>query len=152
VDAGVPEQVAEILARALVSQTLVTYPTRTGRQLEFVHTSRAEEAQRAFTSDYFDWTRSAQVIFLSPLAEPPPRVAPEDLLLARLDAGPHHLASAGFLGMVLPGVDGDVAGVYAFSDEIFRALFGAVRTACEEAGVLFMELTQDQLTEVLAED
>lgn len=152
VDAGIPEDVARLLASTLVSHALVTFPTRTGRRgFSFVHASRADDAQRAFNAEYFNWSQRGQVIFLSLAEAPPPALSEEHLRLATDGESLHKLAGAGVTGVVLPGVDGDVAGIYTFTYNLRGELLAGLRAACERAGVQFRDVTEAELAEALAE-
>jgi hypothetical protein len=151
VEAGIPDVAAEILAKSLVDFSLVTFPRRTGRHLAFAHTRRSEDVRRALMADDYDWSLRAQVIFLTPPEAPPPKLSQEDLRQAGIGKEFFRLIDKGIAGLVLPGVDGDVAGVYLFSESLVGPSLRSLKRACEEEGVQFREVTEDELTDYLAE-
>jgi hypothetical protein len=149
VDAGLSAGARKLLASALVSNSRVTFPCGSGRQFTFVDALRPEDAQRAFDAEYFDWTQRAQVIFLSPLETPPPVLSKADIRLAqRVDR--QRLIGSRITGVVLPGVDGDVMGIYTFSHVLRDQLLAFLRTACAKAEVEFRVVTEAELVEALA--
>jgi len=60
------------------------------------------------------------------------------------------LAGAGVTGLLVPGVDGDVAGLYTFSDDLWTASIDALGTACQGAGVECRNVTETEFAELLA--
>ena len=144
-DAGVPVDVRQLLARALVSQALVTFPEGRGRKFTFIHTDQADQAQRAFDAEYFDWTQRGQAIFLSPLKSSPPALLKTHIDIAFQPEGFSELLGVGVTGLVLPGVDGDVAGIYTFGAGFRKDLIDAVRRECERAHVGFRNVPEKDL-------
>jgi hypothetical protein len=150
-DAGVPDGVARILANTLVKHALVTFPTRTGGRVRFVHASHADDVRRAFDTEYFDWTQRGQVMFLSPPDSPPPKISESHLDIAQDGARLHTLAGMGVTGVVLPGVDGDVAGIYTFAGGLQDALLTSLRIVCADVGATCRVVTGAELAEELAD-
>jgi hypothetical protein len=148
-DAGVPESVRRLLARALVSQALVTFPEGRGSKFTFIQTDQAEEAQRAFDAEYFDWTQRGQAIFLSPLKSSPPSLVKRHIEIAFKPEGFSKLAGLGVTGLILPGVDGDVAGIYTFGAGFQKELVDSVRHECDRAHVGFRKVTENDLIQEL---
>jgi hypothetical protein len=144
-DAGVPEDVSQLLARALVSQALVTFPNGRGSQFTFIHTDQAEEARQAFDAEYFDWTQRGQAIFLSPLESSPPALPKRCIDIAFKPERFFELAELGVKGLTLPGVDGDVAGIYTFGASFRNELINALRRECERAEAGFLNVTEKEL-------
>jgi hypothetical protein len=153
VDGGVPEGVAKVMASTLVSQALVTFPTRTRNLgISFVHASHAGDMQQAFDAEYFIWSQRGQVIFLSPAQAPPPTLSEKHFHLATNGDSLHKLADTGVTGVVLPGVDGDVAGIYTFTSQLLKELLTGLRAACDRIGAQFQEVTEAELSEALASE
>ena len=144
-DAGVPEDVSRLMARALVSHALVTFPNGRGNKFTLIHTDQAEEAQRAFNAEYFDWTQRGQAIFLSPLKSSPPVLLKRHVDIAFKPEKFVELAELGVKGLTLPGVDGDVAGIYTFGDAFRNEVINALRHECERAAVGFRNVTEKDL-------
>jgi hypothetical protein len=151
IDAGVPDDVARILVSALLKHALVTFPVRSGGGISFVHTCRADVALQAFHTEYFDWSQRGQVIFLSPVDAPSPRVSEAHLDLAQDGERFLTLTDFGITGIVLPGVDGDVAGIFTFAGKLLDELLAALRAACEDAGAGFRNVTEAELAGALAQ-
>jgi hypothetical protein len=148
VDAGVPEPVARLIASALVSHSRVTFAERP--TLSLVHTTDAGAAQRLFDSEGFDWTMGAQVVFLSAPSAPPPAVSEAHMRAAFDGAQFDGIAGTGATGLLLPGVDGDVAGLYAFSDRLWDGLASALRCACRNSGAVWREVEEGEFSELVA--
>lgn len=144
-DAGVPQDVSLLFSRALVSQALVTFPNGRGSNFTFIHTDQAEEAQRAFDAEYFDWTQRGQAIFLSPLKSSPPALLKRHIDIAFRPERFFDLAELGVKGLTLPGVDGDVAGIYTVGAGFRNELINALRRECERAAVGFRNVTEEEL-------
>lgn len=152
VDAGLPPAVASLLASALTEHALLSFPEIEGRRTVFVNARGAEVARRAFDSEYFDWSRRAQVIFLSPREAPPPSLSDVHLRLSQDAQSMHELSGAGVTGLLLPGVDGDVAGLYTFNDDLWNESIAALRMACQGAGVEWRSVTETEFAELLAHE
>jgi hypothetical protein len=149
--AGVPEVVAGILANTLVKHALVTFPTRAKGRVRLVHASHADDVRRAFDTEYFDWTQRGQVMFLSPPDSSPPEISESHLAMTQDGARLHTLAAIGVTGVVLPGVDGDVAGIYTFAGGLQDALLSSLRMACAGVGATCRVVTDAELAEELAD-
>lgn len=143
VDAGIPEWAADLLARTMVKHALVTFPVRTGGRTRFVHASRADEARAAFNAEHFDWTQRGQVIVLSP-PHSPPELSESHLHMAGDGARLKTLSNLGATGVLLPGVDGDVAGLYTFSSDLQNVLLASLKTACRDFGAGFRRVTETE--------
>lgn len=151
VDAGLPEPVAHVLSNAVLKHFLVTFPTRQGRQISFVHSRDSGSIRSAFEDDYFDWTQKHQCLFLSPIEAPPPQISQSDLMLVRRGESMDEISRVGVKGLVLPGVDGDVAGIYTFSPDLQARLLGDIGDACNEAGSHLQFVSEIELIDALAQ-
>ena len=154
VDAGVPDAVASFLSRVLARCSMVTFFCEAGHKREYGDeavtkiakptglfgsvvnkgyplTSSQNPAivQTLFDADGFSWTLKSQRAFLSP-----PSILPE-LQFKDVDTAFNRpqdlncekmLHEAHVLGILLPGVDGDFAGIAAFSTEFWANFMGAI--------------------------
>ena len=150
VDAGLPEPVANVLSNALVRHFLVTYPTNKGRRISFVHAREREGVRSAFDDAYFDWSQKQQCLFLSPTQAPPPELSENDLIRVLQSKTLYELTDLGVNGLVLPGVDGDVAGIYTFTQDLQHQLLGDIGAACDEAGSRLQFVSEVEFIEALA--
>jgi len=150
-DGGIPDNVARILASTLVNHVLVTFPTYTDqRGISFAHTNRIDDVRQAFDAEYFHWSHRGQIIFLSPLEAQPPTLSEECLNLATDSENLYKLNDMGVIGLILPGVDGDLAGIYTFTKKLQNELINELKTVCIRNEVKFLEVSEDLLMEVLA--
>jgi hypothetical protein len=151
VDAGVPAEVAQILAGVLVKHAVANYPRKINKSVSISHAVTVEQAQPAFEDDYFDWTQRGQVILLSPPNVQPPAISERSLEVARDPSRLHRLCDDGFSGVMLPGVDGDVAGIYTCAAGLRDALLDSLESACRDMGAQFHRVTEDQFADALAQ-
>jgi hypothetical protein len=150
IDAGVPHEVARLLASTLVTHVRVSFPVHASQQgISFVHTRQVEELQLAFNATYFDWSQRGQILFLSS-TEAPPTLSQKHLHLATNSQSFQQLADIGIIGLVLPGVDGNVAGIYTFVDHWLDALLTELKAACVQINTRFQEVTEAELAVALA--
>ena len=151
VDAGLPEPVVKVLSNALVRNLLVTYPTKKGHRVSFVHARENEGVRSAFDDAYFDWSQKHQCLFLSPTEAPPPQLSENDLIRVRRGEALDEVTNVGVNGLVLPGVDGDVAGLYTFSQHLQTQILDDLSDACNKAGTHLQFVSEVELIEALAE-
>lgn len=181
-DAGVPQEVAAVLARALTSVARVTFPSSivhpsptaswsqsgaalvrgltaastAGRvaaalkgapgHVALVSTRDPETTRRGFDDAGYPWWMQGQALLLSAPDGPPPDIS-RDHLLALFDedwaAAAATLADAGVVGIVRPGVDGDLAGLLSlapgFDDVTLAALQKEARSAAFDWSVVTEE-------------
>ena len=149
-DAGMPLSVASLFASALASHALVSFATGVRGHVSFVHASRPEDVLQAFAEPYFNWSRRAQVIFLSAAESEPPALSERHLRLAYESEAFDVLSSIGVTGLLLPGVDGDVAGLYAFSRNLGDRLTSGFKKACADVGADWRSVSESELRELLA--
>jgi hypothetical protein len=151
VDAGVPAEVVRILAGMLVKHAVVNYPRKINKGVTIAHAVTVEQAQPAFEDDYFEWTRCGQVILLSPPNVQPPAISERSLKVARDPARLHRLCDDGFSGVMLPGVDGDIAGIYTCAAGLRDALLDSLQAACRDIPTQFRRVMEDQFADELAQ-
>ena len=179
VDAGVPRPIAELLARAFCRNSTVTYlcsqvpesadgAWRTSpigamcrirsnsivqrQYYPLLATRRPEVAVQLFDDERFQWFMRAQAVVLSD-----PNGALPALDWGLLDGAlgkpiqtpADRLRAAGVLVLIVPGVDGCVAGFY-FLDEAFGSTFVAtLQTLCLEMNIPGEVLSEAQFRERL---
>ena len=118
-----------------------------------VSTRRTETALRLFDDGGFPWWLRGQVALLSN-----PEAAPPDLeggaLLSLVDnawatyaAG---FSGAGVLGVLRPGVDGDVAGLLSLTPSFEAVMFAALENESARAGFEWAVLSEDVFRDHLA--
>jgi hypothetical protein len=101
----------------------------------------------------FPWWLQGQVALLSEPEAPPPDVAAEALLAlidddwaSRIGA----LVGEGVMGVVRPGVDGDVAGVLSMTAAFEQNLLAALEREAVEAGFSWAVLSEEEFGRQLA--
>lgn len=150
VDAGLPEPLVNVLSNALLRHFCVTYPTNKGRRISFANARKTEALRPAFDDPYFDWSQKQQCLFLSPTEAPPPQLSEKDLNRVRQNKALYEVSDLGVNGVVLPGVDGDVAGIYTFSPPLQHQVLDDLSDACDEAGTHLQFVSEVELIEALA--
>lgn len=101
-------------------------------------TTRPESAARLFDDGGFPWWLQGQVVVLSPVEGPPPNLSEatwrslfnEDWLQAAM-----MLDANGVEGVLRPGVDGDVAGLFTWTETIERAILNAMELEARAAAL-----------------
>ena len=145
IDAGVPKEVAAVLARALTSLARVTFPSSiehasaTGRvvgprkgapgDLVLVWTTDAETAMQAFDDPGYPWWLQGQVLLMSASTAAGPDISRNQLLALFAEEWAREaatLAQFGVVGIVRPGVDGDMAGLLSLSAGFDDAMLAAL--------------------------
>jgi hypothetical protein len=172
-DAGVPDDVANILARALTSVARATFPCSvmspaatdgwsemdgdliralTGRSvagriaaklkgtppdITLVSTRRPETAISLFHDAGFPWWLQGQVALLSTPEAPLPEIDQESLLALTGDDWTRRAGSfdpsAAVVGVLRPGVDGDVAGLLSLTEVFERFVLTALESEARRA-------------------
>ncbi|MEO6599771.1 MAG: hypothetical protein ABIQ16_07860 [Polyangiaceae bacterium] len=164
IDAGVPDFAAEAMTNAWFRSAAVTYPIavrpptgapmlprkwQLGRHFEWATARSAMQARtQIFDADYFSWAQEGQVVILSPLGAPL-RATQAHLEVANDPTVFEQLASAGALGVVLPGVDGQVAGLYSFTAAFERSVCLALEAAAAEQGAVATTVTEHDIQVLL---
>lgn len=144
VDAGVPPAVADILVRGLCRQAALSYPRgrRAGRDFAWKSTQDAREAiPEIFESAAFPWELQGQVVVLS---TPGTQLALDEHHLEVI-ARPELFATLhalGATGLLLPGVDGDVAALYTFASADMPTLTAVLSALAEESGADCVSVTE----------
>jgi hypothetical protein len=144
VDAGVPAVVAEVLTTALCRHAMLTFPTERGRDVTWKSTGDPREAAAGiFEGGHFSWDLQGQVVVLSR-----PGLAPV-LNEAHLEVSARpplfdDLKALGAVGLLLPGVDGDVAGLYTFAPADMHDIIGTLSVLARQAGGDCVSLSEAQ--------
>jgi len=139
-DGGVPAAITGVLARSWTSIARVTFLSSVGgaRDGTIVSTRDAAAAARVFDDAAFPWWLQGQAAVLSdPDAAPPAVDKPSLLALFEEDWAVRAAAiePRGVRGVARPGVDGDVAGLLALTDEFDARLLESLEREARVAGV-----------------
>jgi hypothetical protein len=146
VDGGVPEDVAAVLAHALTSIGRVTFPSSS----DLTSTTDAKTSMQAFDDPAHPWWLQGQVLLVSAPAAAPPRID-RARLLAVLEndwaAAADALGPLGVIGIVRPGVDGDVAGVFTLTADAEETTRAALERETRRASFDWFVLTEEAFAE-----
>jgi hypothetical protein len=149
VDAEVPPVVARLIATTLCRHATLTFASairapfgatllprswRLGQHFQWITTADPEQATNGiFYTESFSWSQQGQVVVLSQ-----PNVVPaleeRHLELAHPEATFPELVRAGAVGLMLPGVDGQVAGLYVFDEPHARRIIHALKESVKDIG------------------
>lgn len=114
---------------------------------------RPETLLRLFDDAQYPWWLQGQVVLLSAPDAPAP-VCDRKTLLALLGDGwveaAAALASAGIVGILRPGVDGDLAGLLTFTAAIEESVLAALEREARLAGRTWAALAEDDFARWLA--
>jgi hypothetical protein len=178
VDAGVPLPVQSLLAAAMVEIVQVAYldlPRADQKQVvrlapavmlrrwaarlkgfpgdaAFIVTRDAGAATRMFDADGFDWVRQQQVVILLEEQAEAPSFSIDDLQLLTGDdwcGAARRFMAQGVVGVLRPGVDGDVAALCPLHPELARSFREAMARHASRLGIDLCECTEDQMAHVL---
>jgi hypothetical protein len=151
-DAGVPADVAAVLARALTSVARATFlssaraDSRPG-QVDLMSTRDAGTLLLAFDDAAWPWWMQGQVILLTTPAEAEPQFDRDDLLALLDDGwarGAAALAVSGVVGVVRPAVDGDLAGLLSLTPAFENATLAALEREARTAALAWAVVTEDE--------
>jgi len=150
VEGGVPRSVAQLLAGALCRQGTVTFAKglrppvgaglvprrwRLGRNFVWYSTRNVEEAAAGiFDDDMFSWSRQGQIVVVSADDEVP-ALEERHLALSSDSRLAGMLRDNGGRALLLPGVDGDVAGLYTPDPTYGSAIRAEITDAARRLGV-----------------
>lgn len=124
--------VAAILAHALCVARVswlsdIARQQRKENENDWWVTSASERVvSELFYQNYFSWTLRGQIVLLSGFNAASPTV-PRNFLKLPIEKMVLAAPLAGFLGVFLPGVDGDVAGLWCFDAEIEKQIIAALK-------------------------
>ena len=143
--------VAEVLAGALCDCATVSFLSGDSRRPRFtmVSTTDPSVAIALFDDATYSWTQQGQLAMLSGEDTPAPDLTAEQIRALIESLSPGIAQQAGFTGMLLPGVDGDVAGLWIFDPVAKRQLMKALLRWCEAAGYRLTNTTEDEFRESL---
>jgi hypothetical protein len=114
-----------------------------------------EAALRLFDDAAFPWQLQGQCALISPRIAPPPALhalpqTVEDLVGPTWTRYARRLTEAGVEGVLRPGVDGDVGGLFAFTNALAQAFDDAVERECTAAGLECWVLDEGAFTKAMA--
>ncbi len=173
IEGGVPDEVAEILAKSLTSTALVTFPSiesssgngdyvrrievglleslesaflRTPGSFNIISTTRPESAKRLFNAGGFPWDMQGQIILLCPRGSQPPvldRNTLFSIMKDNLKADFNMLSLIGVQAIIYPGVDGDVAGILSSSQAFESEVLRAIESEAIRSGFGWQVVAED---------
>jgi hypothetical protein len=179
-EAGVPDEVAAVLARALAGTAKVTFPSSSAHSetgetssrllqpsrmaerwaslwsnapatFHLVTTREPEVAKSLFADSAFPWWLQGQIAILTPADQGSPDLDRSSILSAIRGSD---WAPPGVTGqieaIVRPGVDGDVMGVVALDGGFERVLEHSLRQQAAAGGFDYRLVSERDLTEELA--
>jgi hypothetical protein len=163
VDGGVPEDVATVFARALTSFGRVTFLSsavhasagggwspfkRAPGPAELMSTTDPQTLMQAFDDAAHPWSMQGQVLLISAPAEAPPEIDRKQLkALLENEWGDAALSAPGVIGVVRPGVDGDLAGLLTLTADAERTSLAALEGETRRASFDWSVLTEDAFSE-----
>jgi hypothetical protein len=165
VDGGVPEDVAPLLARALTSIGRVTFLSsavqassgsgwwplkRAPGHAELMSTTDPQTVMQAFDDAAHPWSMQGQVLLISAPAEAPPEIDRKQLralLENEWAEAAKALSTPGVIGVVRPGVDGDLAGLLTLTADAERMSLAALESETHRASFDWAVLSEDAFTE-----
>jgi hypothetical protein len=146
-DGGVPWPVRKLLSQALCRIATVTYLAQAGvvvphTKHKIAITREVSVMTAMFDDQAYPWTQHGQAAFLSEELVPPvsSRVLTEVVGQRKVEAAER----AGFIGVMLPGVDGAVAGLWMFEAGGVERMVKVIEECCASSGAELHVLTEDQ--------
>jgi hypothetical protein len=151
VDSGVPPAVAGLLARAICDFATISFlsDASSSQPFSLVSTTDPQVARRLFDEANYSWAQHGQVALLSARNAEPPGLTAQQLRELNEQRNLDVAKQVGFIGILLPGVDGDVAGLWVFDPSTKQRLIDAMRTQCEATVYHFEVLTEKEFREKL---
>ena len=165
VDGGVPDDVAHMLARAFTSLGRVSFLSsavhassgggwlsskRAPGPADLMSTTDPQIVVHAFNDAAHPWWMQGQVLLISAPADPPPGIDRKQLLAVLENewngtAAP--LSALGVIGVVRPGVDGDLAGLLTLTADARKACLAALERETRQASFDWSVLSEDAFRE-----
>ena len=179
VDSQVPVQVIELLTRALCCRSRATFfhlatthqrtndwipcdggfcrtlrgykPVWLTRHPDYplFSTTDAQQAQKCFHAEPFDWQMQQQLVFLSAKDAKPPDVDYATVHRAFSAKEYKNLARYGIDGLFYPGVDGDFAGFMVFDKAVWTRLLAELERQCKINGLQWALVTEHKINETI---
>ena len=151
-DGGTPSPVRDLVSQALCRIATVTFLAHDGEAVlrskhRIVSTREPAVLTALFDDPAYPWTQHGQAAFLSDETGPPmsDRLLTEVVGQRKVEAAER----AGFMGVILPGVDGAVAGVWMFEPDSLEHFTKALEECCTTAGAEFHVVNEDQFRQAL---
>jgi hypothetical protein len=153
VDGGVPPPVAAVLCRAICDSATISFLSgdQSAPPFSLASTTDPAIASRLFDEANYSWTHRGQIALLSPHNARPPALATRQIRELHEQRNPGVAQRAGFMGVLLPGVDGDVAGLWVFDPVAKRRLMDALRAQCVAAACLLEVLPEEAFRKKLSQ-
>ena len=161
VDGGVPEDVAPLLARAFTSIGRVTFLSsamhastaggwwpmkRAPGPAELTSTTDPQTLMQSFDDAAHPWSMQGQLLLISASAEAPPEIDRKQVRALLENAwrdAAEALSAPRVIGVVRPGVDGDVAGLLTLTADAERTSLAALEGETRRASFDWSVLTED---------
>ncbi len=121
--------------------------------VKLMSTCEPMTAVRMFDDPGYPWHLQGQVAVLSRRDSPVPDIDRNAVLSLMSEQWIEHCAQLrghGIEGVIRPGVDGDILGVYSPSDEFTRTVLGALEHAVRQASFDWSCLPEEDFTNMLA--
>lgn len=122
-------------------------------KIHLISTENPESVASLFDDPIYPWWLQGQAAFLSRPGNSAPEISRQTVLaLLNRDWGVEisNLISTGVQGLFIPGVDGDVAGLYSFSSSFEKLFFSEIQRQCQLLNVRWEECEEEAFSENLA--
>jgi hypothetical protein len=146
-----PSDFVEVLTARGMVQRMKDWASRTPNRIFLVSTREPTSMQRLFDDGGFPWWMQGNVALLSDACAHPLRLDRRRLLaILDLDAIDRHvLAAQDMWGILVPGVDGAVAGIISRDDADQKRVASALEQEARAAGFGWLVATEDQFSDFL---
>jgi hypothetical protein len=122
-------------------------------RIQLVSTADPNVASRIFYEDGFSWQMQGQIVLLLPAASNPPLLDRKGLGMLMECDWEQALAKLGLrhlLGVMRPGVDGDVAGIWSFDKAFTQALLAGLLKEAQREDYEFLLVSEEKFMALLA--
>lgn len=165
VDGGVPDDVGHVLARTFTSLGRVSFLSsavhapagggwvsskRAPGPADLTSTTDPQIVVHAFDDAAHPWWMQGQVLLISAAADPPPGIDRKQLLAVlenEWSGTTEQLSALGVIGVVRPGVDGDLAGLLTLTAEVREAGLAALEREARRASFDWSVLSEEVFAE-----
>lgn len=123
-------------------------------QVKLITTVDPNVACQIFYDGSFSWQMQGQIAFLLPTASNPPLLDRKGLGMLMESGWKQALARLGLqhlLGVMRPGVDGDVAGIWSFDKAFTHALLAGLENEARREGYEFQLVSEETFMTLLAD-
>jgi hypothetical protein len=165
VDGGVPEDVAPVLARAFTSMGRITFLSsavhastgsgwwpwkRAPGPTDLTSTTDPQTLMQAFDDATHPWSMQGQVLLISTSEDASPGIDRKQLLAVlenEWSGTANQLSSLGVIGVVRPGVDGDLAGLLTLTADARDSSLAALERETRRASFDWSVLSEEAFAE-----